>query len=47
MEGSFSGEGSKDIDNAASSNSKGALLKISDNYQEWISLVVRNEQEEY
>ena len=47
MEGFVSGEGSKDIDNAASSNSKSALLEISDNYEEWISLVVRNEQEEY
>ena len=47
MEGFVGGEGSKDIDNSASSNSKSALLEISDSYEEWISLVVRNEQEEY
>lgn len=47
MEGFVSGEGSKDNDKAAFSNSKSELLEISDNYEEWISLLVRNEQEEY
>lgn len=47
MHGFVSSERSKDIDNAALSNSKSAPLEIFDTYEEWISLLDRNEQEEY